>query len=343
LPTKKQNVLVSAGGTATAWHLASLIRDRFELYFNLYVCDINPAHLIASSRLATQYVQVPRADAPEFRSVMLELFRKFSIDIYVPLVDADVYEFPADDHDLAGIGVRSTGVPRSMTEILSNKRRLSASLRRAGIATPRTFSSGEIFASTLDQFFVKPEEGFGSRDARPVDRDEALRVLEQNQGMLIQEFCRGPEITVEAFNGSCVKSICRERIETKAGVCTKARIFADRALQLLTERICATFDMPIAFCFQVMHGSNGEWLLTDLNPRLGAGTALSTEYGWSLAAASLACWGRLPLEPTQFADFGNRPVRSAGIPGMPDGRLECVSAWTWMERFSPAARGTSRR
>ena len=37
----KQNILISAGGTATVWHLASLVAEKFTSYFNLFVCDIN--------------------------------------------------------------------------------------------------------------------------------------------------------------------------------------------------------------------------------------------------------------------------------------------------------------
>lgn len=300
LPTPKKNILISAGGTATAWHLASLVCGRFRAYFNLFVCDINPAHLVASSALAAHYLQVPRTDATGYRADMLECFRKFDIDIYVPLVDADVYEFPADDPELASLGMCSTGVHSSAAAILRNKRSLSRHLHTLGIATPRTVSPEEITGATHERLFVKPEEGFGSKDARAASGEEIPRLLAREPKVLVQEYCSGPEITVEVFNASAVLSICRERLEIKAGVCTKARIFFDDVLQAIAERLCAVLCLPLAFCFQVMRGASGDWVVTDLNPRLGAGTALSTAYGWSLASAGLVSWGKLPLDPLQF-------------------------------------------
>jgi hypothetical protein len=107
--------------------------------------------------------------------------------------------------------------------------------------------------------------------------------------MLVEEFCHGPEITIEIFNTKGLFStICRERIETKGGVCTKARIFFDSNLQTLAKRICAVISLPPAICVQVMKNSNNTWVVTDVNPRLGAGTSMSSAYGWSLGSALFA-------------------------------------------------------
>ena len=148
--------------------------------------------------------------------------------------------------------------------------------------------------------FVKPEQGFGSHGARAVVVDDIAALLAREPGLLVQSMCYEPEITVEVFNRrGMIHSLCRERLETKAGVCTKARIWVDTALHSLSQRLCAVLDLPEAFCFQVMAGEDGTWLITDVNPRLGAGTALSTAYGWSLASAALACWGGIEY-PMQF-------------------------------------------
>ena len=298
--SKKKNIMLSAGGTATTWHLASLILEKFSAYYKILICDINPQHLVPASRLAETYLQVPRIDSPDYHSHMLGLFDEHGVDIYVPLIDADVHNFPIDAAELVTRGIRSTGVRRSTSAIIGNKRNLSAFLESHGIGSPRTVSQKEVAHALSCKFFVKPEQGCGSVGARVADAEDVLRTLEREPDLLVQELCRGPEITVEVFNRGTVLSICRERLETKAGVCTKARIFSDDALHSLAEQLCTVLDLPVAFCFQVMRGADDKWLITDLNPRLGAGTALSTAYGWSLASAALACWGDLPFDPTVF-------------------------------------------
>ncbi len=296
----KQNILISAGGTATAWHLASLVSEKFTSYFNLFVCDINPPYLIPAARLAQRFFQVPRIDNPEYHSRMLALFAEHSIDIFVPLIDADVHGFPTDATELAELGVRSTGIPSSTSAVIGNKRNLSVFLESHGFLVPRTVSFEEVTNQPGRRFFVKPEQGFGSKGIRIAEAEDVLRVVSREPDLLIQELCHEPEVTVEVFNQDTVLSLCRERLETKAGVCTKARIFADDALHSIAERLCGLLDLPIAFCFQVMTGTDGKWVITDINPRLGAGTALSTAYGWSLASAALACWGKLSIDPRHF-------------------------------------------
>jgi carbamoylphosphate synthase large subunit len=296
----KKNILISAGGTATGWHLASLVSEKFASYFNLFVCDINPPHLIPAARLAQRFFQVPLAASPDYHSHMLEIFAANKIEVFVPLVDADDSRFASDSAELAALGVRTTAVSSATSAIIGSKRNLSVFLESRSLRTPKTVSTEEVAKQTCGRFFIKPERGLGSKGAHEAESDEVLRAIAQDPTLLVQELCREPEITVEVFNHGGVLSLCRERLETKAGVCTKARIFEDSAMQTLAERLCSALDLPLAFCFQVMTGADGEFLITDVNPRLGAGTALSTAYGWSLASAALACWGDLPLDPRRF-------------------------------------------
>jgi hypothetical protein len=296
----KKNILISAGGTPTTWHLASLVAGQFASYFNLFVCDINPPHLIPAARLAKRFFQVPRIDHPDYHSHMLALFAEHGIDIFVPLIDADVHRFPGDSLELVKLGVRSTGVLARTSAILGNKRNLSGFLKRQGFCTPRIVPMEEVAKVPGHQFFIKPEQGFGSRGARVAEAEDVLRAVAREPNLLVQELCREPEVTVEVFNHGTVRSLCRERVETKAGVCTKARIFEDDGLQSLAGSLCDVLDLPAAFCFQVMTGADGKWFITDINPRLAAGTALNTAYGWSLASAALAIWGDLRLDPMSF-------------------------------------------
>jgi len=304
LPNRRspmKSILLTAGGTATTWHLASVIRTVFPGSFRTVICDINPPHLIPASILADQFHQVPPASDPSYRQVMLDVLQSESIDILVPLIDHDVYQFCADDPDLARTGTSSTGVASSTAECLRDKGKTSDFLERALIPVPRRISAEEFMDGDEEFYFAKPLAGFGSRGARKVARRAEDFASVDFSSTIVQELCEGPEVTVEVFNASGkIRTVCRERIETKAGVCTKARIWFDDELNDMAVRICTVLEMPVAFCFQVMRTRRLGWVVTDLNPRLGAGTALSTAYGWSLAAAALATWGRLDRDPEEF-------------------------------------------
>ncbi len=304
----KQNILISAGGTATSWHLAKIIKANFQKYFNVYICDCNPAHLIAASRLADTYIQVPLITDPDYREIMLDNFRQHHIDIFVPLIDFDVYEFVSDSKDMRNLNVTSTGVSKWAASILQDKETWSNYLQEKGILVPMVYDSATLTSlNDDDKVFIKPQRGFGSKGARVVIKRELDWVC-RDDDYIVQEICASPEITVEVFNfNGLIKSICRERLETKAGVCTKAKIWFDAELQLLTEQLCEILPLPTAFCYQVMKNSVGEWVVIDLNPRLGAGTALSSTCGWSLVSAALCSWAGLSLSPSSFLNVPVEP------------------------------------
>jgi hypothetical protein len=283
-----------------------LATQKFAPYFNVFVCDTNPDYLVPSSSLAKDFFQVPPIGNPEYREHMLDLFRRYGINVFVPLIDADIHTFPTDFPDLTKLGVRCTGVSSDVSRMIRNKRTLMGVLNSNGISTPKTLSQSDLREQGVGTFFVKPETGFGSQGVFTANTAQALAALEAHSGLLVQELCSGPEYTVEVFNQDAVLSICRERLQTKSGVCTKARVFSDSTLHSIAERLTKLFALPVAFCFQVMSRENGEFVLTDLNPRLGAGTALSTACGWSLASAALATWGQIPGDSQTYLSTPRR-------------------------------------
>ena len=79
--------------------------------------------------------------------------------------------------------------------------------------------------------------------------------------------------------GGPVQAVCRERLEVKAGVCTKARVFTDPQIGDLAERLGAGLGLEGAFCFQVMRDAARGWVVTDVNARHGAGSRMSAAVG----------------------------------------------------------------
>jgi carbamoylphosphate synthase large subunit len=297
----RRNILISAGGTATAWHLANLVKSEFKEYFELYMCDINPSYLVPASTLSDKFIQVPPIHSVGYKQTMINLFKEYNIDIFVPLIDFDVYEFPCDDPMLKEIGVFSTGVNHSSCEKLRNKKVLSYYLQENKINVPNLYNTlVEIEEAKADEFLIKPISGFGSRGIKKISKRESREYI-GNEDVLLQEICQGPEVTVEVFNSKgVIKSISRERIEVKNGVCTKTKLWFDLELHEIAVKLCNILKLPIAFCFQVMKNSVGEWVVIDVNPRLGAGTALASACGWSLASAALVEWGKLEMDASKY-------------------------------------------
>jgi len=279
----KKKIFILAGGTATAWHLCSLIKKNFAGRFVLYVGDINERNLIPASTLCDKYYRLPPINDPVYYSYMLHLLEAEKINILVPLIDLDLAIFPNDNPDLLRIKILSTAPDTTTMEICKSKSRVSELLASKGIVVPKQFQADDI--DPEKSYFVKPDFGFGSRGASVV-RGKDINFSEK---IIIQEILQNPEASVEIFKkDNFLSFISRERLEVKSGVCTKTRFFYDNELEEIIRHINDFLPLPLASCIQFMKNDNGEWCLTDLNMRLGAGTALSSAAGFGLASAFLS-------------------------------------------------------
>ena len=279
----RKKILILAGGTATAWHLCNLIKNCFVEQFELYVGDINDRNIIPASTLSDKYFQLPPINDPVYYSYMLNLLEEEKINIIVPLIDSDLMFFSNDNPDLLKLNILSTAPTTNTMEICKSKSKISELLANNGLPVPKQYKQNDIDPEKT--YFVKPDSGFGSRGVAVLKGKD----IDFSEKIIIQEVLQHPEITVEIFKkDDFLTYICRERLEVKSGVCTKARFFYDKGLENIIHRIDALLQFPLASCIQFMKNDDNKWCMTDLNMRLGAGTALSSSAGFGLASGFLS-------------------------------------------------------
>ncbi|ALV57694.1 hypothetical protein TQ36_16265 [Burkholderia cenocepacia] len=136
--------------------------------------------------------------------------------------------------------------------------------------------------------------------------DELDRQADLSDSIVYQQPCTGDEYTIDVLRvGSDVISVTRERLEIKAGVCTKARVFVHPNTDTLARRIAEVFDLQGLFCFQVIGDiASGDLKIIDINPRCGGGTALSVAAGFPLLQWHFAAL----LDLQQASEFKNACV-----------------------------------
>lgn len=296
-----KRILLTAGGTASAYYFGKMIRQHFDGQVHLTVADVNDPHLIAASRLADDYIKLPFVTEQNYKDAVLGEIDRLEIDVIVPLIDMDLANFPQDDYRLAELNCFSTAPKLRVSEMLSDKAKLDKTARELGIPVPKLLSQDLVEPNRF--YFVKPRIGFGSRGTSKLLGAEILQG-HFDPSLLIQELCEGPEVTVEVFcDGTTVDTLCRERIEVKAGVCTKARVYRDEVLNRHIRVIAENFNLPAASCFQFMKNSEGSWCLFDANLRIGAGSALSAAVGWNLPLASLQLWLGKGCDANRYLSF----------------------------------------
>ncbi len=282
----KNNILITSAGTGNAYATALAINNYFSEEVFLVCADINPRHLVSSGILCNLYKQVPPINNSNYKTEILSLIKEYNINTCFSFMDTDVQamcewqengEMPQE----IVFQVKNTDT----SSICGDKYKTFTWLKQHNITTPKTFLAKPPYI--LDKYILKPKIGFGSQ-IKIIAKEDADLIVNKEE-YILQEICTTPEITVDVF---CPGSkddfyyLCRERIETKSGVCTKARLFIDSKLAALARLLSEELSLT-AFCFQVMNLS-GEWAVTDINPRLGAGSSMGAEIGMDFFAAMIA-------------------------------------------------------
>lgn len=302
-------VWISSAGTGNAFATALAIKRHFPDTWVLS-SDINPSHLVTTSLYSDKHIVSPPVDK-DYAGFIEKTVNEFQIDTYLPFMDAEI--------TIAATAFAQGKVPGSLrvqvkdpaiAGICEDKLKTYAFLASSNLPTPLTSAMENPFASTNGLYILKPRRGFGSQ-VRIVDQSALSSSTLEREEYVVQEICREPEVTVDVAwskEFDVFHYLCRERIQTKTGVCTKAKIFQDDQLGQIARQLAEKLQLH-SFCFQVME-LNGRWAITDVNPRLGAGTAICTVAGSDFFSAMLSIlWGQNPqpyLNPLKKECFVTR-------------------------------------
>lgn len=297
-------VLLGAAGTGTAFAIASRLRSNWGTKFRLLLTDIFDEYLVTATVLSDKFFKVPYAIDPGFEDSVVKIMVEEKVQTYIPVLNEEIVLAAklSEDERFRHVDFWSSQTHASCTD----KDFADQWLNSIGVRTPKRIGSHSDQIEN-QVWFSKPRNGLGSRGTRILTSDEVGQLTsEEAAELIIQEKCEGPEITVDSFWDSS-KGIgyayCRERIEVKAGVCTKARLFYDEELATFAKWIGQALNQRGTICFQAMKSKNA-WVVTDLNLRSGAGTAMTCSAGYDVISAAFAC--RSGLDYSRF-------VRPMGI------------------------------
>jgi carbamoyl-phosphate synthase large subunit len=134
----------------------------------------------------------------------------------------------------------------------------------------------DLPATYCGPLFSKPIRGSGSRGVSVVG----------DTSTIFQELLPGREYTVDVFCDSEYKPtaiVPRERLEIKSGISTKSRIYPDRELIEISERLCNFLQIVGACNIQFKEDINGKRKIIEVNPRLAGGGCMSLCVGINFA------------------------------------------------------------
>jgi carbamoyl-phosphate synthase large subunit len=282
-----KTVLVTAAGTATAVNVIKRLAQIPGI--RLVTTDSNPHHLIvAPTRWGTAHYQVPLAtNVAAYVARLVEICELEKVDALYPIHDAEILAV-VESRDRFPRHVR---LPILTAESVrnSNDKWLNFNIcRESGLPVPDTILGSNLRSQDVQvtkPLIRKPRSGVGSVGVRGVTRfDDLQPETDLTDAVVYQALCTGLEYTIDVLrHDNCLVAVARERLETKAGVCTKARVFLNPVIDVLARRIASVFGIYGLFCFQVIGDmERGNLKIIDINPRCGGGTALSAAAGFPL-------------------------------------------------------------
>lgn len=281
METSVFRILVTSAGTSTAIGLIKALAHRHE--FEIFTTDINPIYLLplAAFRVKAHTVVPLATDKKRYLAAMARTIEVNRIDFVYPIHDEEIRVISAAL--LAGnLRVAAPMFALEMLDLCTDKLSLGNICALNNINSPKTSSLDSFRANPVYPVFVKPRRGVGSRGARSLGTPAELASCDGEADLVFQDLCEGPEVTVDVLKTSIgVIAIARERLEVKAGVSTKGRVWYSQELAEIGSKIADAFKLEGLFCFQAMKQS-GEWSVTDINPRTGGATAMTAAAGINL-------------------------------------------------------------
>lgn len=273
----ESTLLLLTCGTNACYHIAKRIKECFGDRIRIVGADINKKWMIPTSPFLDCYIQVPLSSDRSYYKTILGICEDERVNYIMPSFDADQILFYKGNKDLERMGVQSLGISKSIVDIYRSKEDTNRFLLINGFPVPRFYRIDEVDDDI--EYFCKPCNGVGSVGAEKVLGAEIKK--KKNPDLIIEEICSEPEITLECFNyKGRVYSVARERIAAKSGVCIKAHIYHNEALQNIAQRFSECVDLPYIFNLQFMLNSEGRYVITDVNLRTAGGMSLSYAAGW---------------------------------------------------------------
>ncbi|STB10910.1 carbamoyl phosphate synthase-like protein [Clostridium novyi] len=129
--------------------------------------------------------------------------------------------------------------------------------------------------------FIKPRTGSASLGINKVEFMEHLELLfKMFPNMIIQEFIVGQEYGVDCYidliSNGVISIFAKKKIRMRSGETDKAVSMKDKKLFEIIEELVSKLNLRGPIDIDVFE-NNGEWIISEINPRFGGGHLLAYE------------------------------------------------------------------
>ena len=279
------NILILAAGT----------RNKIVQYFKRTFDGIGTVVATDASTLgpaiydADKYYIVPSINEPGYIDKILNICKEEQINGVLSLIDPELSLLAENKDRFDAVGVTIIGSSYELCEMALDKMQMYEWLKSHGYNCARSWMDKEEFYKAVDDgsvtypVFVKPYRGSASISISKVFDKKTVDVLFAHENdLMIQEFLNGQEIGADVYidiiSGEVVSIFTKKKIKMRAGETDKAVSFKDPELFALIEK----FVLEAGYRGQIdidIFDINGEYYISEVNPRFGGGYPHAYECG----------------------------------------------------------------
>lgn len=275
--------------------LSSGTRNKIVQYFkktlagegNVICTDMS--NLAPSIYEADKHYIVPRMTAPGYLEIILDICKNEKIDGVLSLIDPELSLLAENKDKFAAVGTKVIGSPYELCEMSLDKYEMYNWLKSHGYKCAKSYMDKEEFFSDIATgkakypVFIKPARGSASIAISKVYDKETVELLfAHDEGLMVQEYLDGQEIGADVYidmiSGEVVSIFTKKKLKMRAGETDKAVSFKDDKLFELIKK----FVTEAGYRGQIdidIFDVNGEYYISEVNPRFGGGYPHAYESG----------------------------------------------------------------
>ena len=279
------NILVLSAGTRNK--IVQYFKKAIDITGKVIAADMS--ELAPAVYEADKFYKVPRMTDDGYIDVIFDICKKENIDGVLSLIDPELSLLAKHKDGFAALGVTVIGSSYELCERALDKMEMFDWLATHGYKCAKSYIDKEKFYADVNAgeikypVFVKPVRGSASLSISKVYDKETIELLfAHNDNLMIQEFLDGQEIGADVYidmlSGETVSIFTKKKIVMRAGETDKAVSFKDEKLFALIEK----FTNESGWSGQIdidIFDVNGEYYISEVNPRFGGGYPHAYECG----------------------------------------------------------------
>jgi carbamoyl-phosphate synthase large subunit len=241
---------------------------------------------------------------------LIEIIKKYNIDLIIPSWDFDVYKWSDNIEILNKTGTTVLLNNRELIDLCQDKWSFFMKLSESNCPHLIPSSISQDYEFLIEEFgkslMLKPRTGTGSKDIVTIKNKDDFLLYKNDIGkkLMVQPVVGNEidEYTTAAFCDGKGGFSCHISLQRKL---TKLGGFTDRAwvvelegMEKVLKNLCEIFK-PIGPTNFQFRKDKGQFYLLEINPRISSATSIRTAFGYNECEYAMNYYleGTIPIQP----------------------------------------------